>query len=175
MGCPQRCPNPHECKCPLHEKEEVLKCGLCKTCDRRADTMDSTLIGSVGLLEGPGPRGGAPNIWQSSCVGADSVTDKVNGSRINSHLGGNPVQRKQWRKFGWTGHCRGADGKKGSNPSGSNLQSDKQLPGDEGLAGGNAASSRKKPWSLPYWILNLWRKQLGGPRCKPFDRVARES
>ena len=50
-GIFQMCPNPLECKCPLLEEEEVLKCGLCKTCCRRASTMDSTLIDSEGLLQ----------------------------------------------------------------------------------------------------------------------------
>ena len=39
-------------------------------------------------LEDPGLGGGAPNIWQPSCAGADSFTDKLNGSRITSYPGG---------------------------------------------------------------------------------------
>ena len=38
---------------------------------------------------------------------------------------------------------------------GSDLQSDKQLPGDEDLVGGNTAPSREKPWVLPYPMLDL--------------------
>ena len=47
----RRCPYPHECRCPLLEDEEILKCGPCQKCERRANLMDSNLMTTEGTLK----------------------------------------------------------------------------------------------------------------------------
>ena len=47
----RRCPCPHDCKCPLLEDEEILKCGPCKKCKRRAELMESSLMTADGALQ----------------------------------------------------------------------------------------------------------------------------
>ena len=47
----RRCPYPHECRCPLLEDEEILKCGPCQKCKRRANLMDSNLMATEGTLK----------------------------------------------------------------------------------------------------------------------------
>ena len=47
----RRCPCPQDCKCPLLEDEEILKCGPCKKCKRRAVLMDSSLMTEEGALQ----------------------------------------------------------------------------------------------------------------------------
>ena len=43
--------NPSECKCPvLDGDEEILKCGPCGKCRKRADTMDSSLMDEEGKV-----------------------------------------------------------------------------------------------------------------------------
>ena len=44
-------PYPHECWCPLLEDEEILKCGPCQKCKRRANWMDSNLMTTEGTLK----------------------------------------------------------------------------------------------------------------------------
>ena len=41
--------DPSECKCPvLDGNEEILKCGPCGKCKRRANTMDSSIMDEEG-------------------------------------------------------------------------------------------------------------------------------
>ena len=47
-GMSRRCPRPHECRCPLLQDDEVLKCGPCNKCKRKADLMDSSLMTAEG-------------------------------------------------------------------------------------------------------------------------------
>ena len=47
----RRCPYPHECRCPLLEDEEILKCGPCQKCKRKANLMDSNLMTTEGTLK----------------------------------------------------------------------------------------------------------------------------
>ena len=47
----RRCPCPHDCKCPLLKDEEILKCGPCKKCKRRAELMESSLMTAEGALQ----------------------------------------------------------------------------------------------------------------------------
>ena len=46
----RRCTHPHECKCTLLIEEEILKCGPCAKCKRRALLMDSGLMSAEGAL-----------------------------------------------------------------------------------------------------------------------------
>ena len=46
----RRCPCAQDCRCPLLEDEEILKCGPCKKCKRRAVLMDSSLMNGEGSL-----------------------------------------------------------------------------------------------------------------------------
>ena len=47
----RRCPCPYDCKCPLLRDEEILKCGPCKKCKRRAELMESSLMTAEGALQ----------------------------------------------------------------------------------------------------------------------------
>ena len=46
-----RCPNPMDCQCPLLKDEDFLRCGCCKKCKKRADTMCSSLMTVDGSLQ----------------------------------------------------------------------------------------------------------------------------
>lgn len=48
-GMSRRCPNPFDCECPTFDGD-VLKCGPCKKCQKRAVTMESDLRDSKGEL-----------------------------------------------------------------------------------------------------------------------------
>ena len=47
----RRCAHPFECRCPVLEDEEILKCGPCAKCKRRAVLMDSSLMTAEGTLQ----------------------------------------------------------------------------------------------------------------------------
>lgn len=50
-----RCPNPRDCTCPNVDTEEILKCGPCKKCVKRAEEMESNLPKMTSRLVNPAP------------------------------------------------------------------------------------------------------------------------
>ena len=111
----QRCPCPQDCKCPLLEGEEILKCGPCKKCKRRTILMDSSLMTEEGTLR-PDFRtqtqservkshdhDGLQEIIRRCITGDPAMRMVTIGGKTNGDLA--PKKR---RKLGQTGHQRRA-------------------------------------------------------------------
>ena len=82
-----RCPNPRDCQCPSDSSDQILKCGPCNKCKKRAIDMQSDLYSDSRVGESdPEGYSSPPEISQSPINLIDNcnhTNDPIDGGGSN--------------------------------------------------------------------------------------------
>ena len=171
MQCPGGVPNPQECKCPLLE-EEIWKCGPCRKCCQRADIMHSSFMDLQGNQRSRGAHGKETVHMAQALLKTRSqwvaAGDPVTVSTETT------VKGRHRPKYVRTDCCRGNNGKTSPTEGsvgvpGTDMDAQTSLSSPSS-AGQGPVTSQEKPWSLPYSMHDLRKKQLKDSGISPVLR-----
>lgn len=136
------CANPQDCDCPLLVDNLTLKCGPCKKCCKRAESMDSSLLDSDGNI-------------RAQQAPMPTVAEGIRAVQMIR------------RKVGRTGRRRGATSCLGTVTVRHVVESVPDSGGGQKDQGTTAEASRGSTWALPYTMKTLREKQLKDPDIAP--------
>ena len=182
----RRCPRPHECRCPLLEDEEILKCGPCNKCKRRATLMDSDLMTAEGALnpEYELKLDEKYDIAEDEntiravriCEFGEPSVKVARAVRANERKNRRGSPPKKRRKLGRAGRirCRKAEiAKHGYNLRNRGDGTDNSRGSDATLPATTSPVTQHKFWALPK-LSELREKQLADPDIAPIIKWKEE-
>ena len=164
--------NPSECKCPvLDGDEEILKCGPCSKCRKRADTMDSSFMDEDGKARdhNTGPVGNN-NKKPKSMRSQGTQTELSPAQSDRGRMSKLPKKKKHGRRGRKRGQTTGISRRCPGNRVYDMVCRHVQDHGNDTTITG----PEREPWVVPDSAAELREKQLKDPDITPIMKWKEE-